>query len=248
MQMETRELEGKVALVTGASRNIGRAIAEALASAGAIVVVNALRSKADVGAVVAGIAANGGRASPYLADVTDGAAVHAMIGQIVAQHRRLDILVNNAVTHQDKRFLEATYEDWRRTLMVTLDGAYHCTRAAVPVMIESGGGSIVNIGGLAGHVYMYDRVPVSAAKAGLAGMTRALAGDLARQNITVNCVVPGPTNTLRAKPSRQDPNEIPIPRLAEPAEIAAMVRLLCGPGGRYTTGQCIHINGGLHMG
>lgn len=245
--MDTHELEGKVALVTGASRNIGRAIAEELAAAGATVAVNARQSQADADAVAAGIVAAGGKASVHLADVTDARAVETMIGDIRMRYGRLDILVNNAVTHRDCRFLESTYEDWRRTLTVTLDGAYLCTRNAVPLMIEGGGGSIVNIGGLAGHRYMHDRVPVSAAKAGLAGMTRALAGDLGRQNITVNCIVPGPTNTVRTKPSRQDPNEIPIARLAEPAEIAAMARLLCGPRGRYTTGQCLHINGGLYM-
>ncbi len=245
--MENRELQGKVALVTGASRNIGRAIAEELAAAGATIIVNALRSKDAVDAVVAAIKANGGNASPYLADVADGHAVENMVQHINHQYGRLDILINNAVTHQDQRFLESTYENWRRTLTVILDGAYFCTHAAIPVMIQGGGGSIVNIGGLAGHMYMYDRVSVSAAKAGLAGMTRALAGDFARHNITVNCIVPGPTNTVRAKPSRQDPQKIPIPRLAEPLEIAAMARLLCGPRGRYTTGQSIHVNGGLYM-
>jgi 3-oxoacyl-[acyl-carrier protein] reductase len=245
--MNAHELEGRVALVTGASRNIGRAIAEELAAGGAHVVVNALKSKEAAEAVAAGIRERGGTAEAHLADVTDPDAVAAMVAHVVQRHGRIDILVNNAVTHRDSQFLESTYEDWRRTLTVTLDGAYLCTRNAVPEMIRTGGGAIVNIGGLAGHMYMYDRVPVSAAKAGLAGMTRALAGDLARSSITVNCIVPGPTNTVRAKPSRQDPQKIPVPRLAEPAEIAAMARLLCGPRGRYTTGQCIHINGGLYM-
>ncbi len=242
-----KELKDKVALVTGASRNIGRAIAEELAAAGALVIVNAVKSRDLVEAVVAGVHARGGQAEAYLADVTDPTAVEEMISHIRARYGRLDILVNNAVTHQDRKFLESSYEDWRRTLTIILDGAYLCIRNAVPVMIEGGGGSIVNIGGLAGHMYMYDRVPVSAAKAGVAGMTRALAGDLSGLGITVNCVVPGPTNTVRAKPSRQNPAEIPISRLAEPLEIAGMVRYLCGPRSRYTTGQTVHINGGLHM-
>jgi len=245
--MGDRELDGKVAIVTGASRNIGRAIAEALAEGGAAVVINAKASREAAEQVAAGIERNGGRATVVLADVTQPDAVNAMVDAVRQRFGRLDILVNNAVTHQDKPFLESTFDDWRRTLTVTLDGAYLCTRAAVPLMIESSGGTIINIGGLAGHMWKYDRVPLSAAKAGLAGMTRALAGDLAAHQITVNCIVPGPTNTVRVKPSRQDPNKVPLRRLAEPSEIAALARLLCGPNGRYTTGQAIHVNGGLHM-
>lgn len=236
-----------MAIVTGASRNIGRAIAEAMAEGGAAVVINAKASREAAEQVAAGLERNGGRAAVVLADVTQPDAVNAMVEAVRQRFGRLDILVNNAVMHQDKPFLESTFDDWRRTLAVTLDGAYLCTRAAVPLMIESGGGTIINIGGLAGHTWMYDRVPVAAAKAGLAGMTRALAGDLARYNITVNCIVPGPTNTVRAKPSRQDPDKVPLKQLAEPFEIAAMARLLCGPNGRYTTVQAIHINGGLLM-
>jgi len=245
--MSNGELQGRVAIVTGASRNIGRAIAEELATGGATVVVNARASRGAAEEVATGIHNRGGQAMVCLGDVTQPGAVEAMVAQVWERFGRIDILVNNAVTHEDKKFLESTYDDWRRTITVTLDGAYLCTRAVVPLMVKAGWGCIVNIGGLAGHTWMYDRVPVSAAKAGLAGMTRALAGDLAPHNITVNCVSPGPTNTLRAKPSRQDPGKVPLGRLAEPAEIAAMVRLLCGPSGHYTTGQTIHVNGGLFM-
>lgn len=242
-----QELAGKVALVTGSARNIGRAIAEELSAAGAAVVIHYRTSEEAAAAAVEAIEQRGGAAMMRAADVTDERAVKAMVEAVHARFGRLDILVNNAVTHKDKPFLELTSDDWRCTVSVTLDGAFNCTHACVPLMIALGGGTIVNIGGLAGHMWMYDRVPVSAAKAGLVGMTRALAGDLARHGITVNCIAPGPTNTIRVKPSRQDPKKVPLRRLAEPAEIAAMVRMLCGPKGRYITGQTIHVNGGLYM-
>ena len=239
--------EGRVALITGAARNLGRAMAEALARSGAAVVINARASKSDMDAAVAAINQSGGRAIGYLADITDPAAVKRMVQAAVEQYGRLDILINNAVTHSPKLFQDLTFEDWRHVNAAVLDGAFHCTQACLPQMIRGGGGSIVNMGGLFGHMAHEQRSATSAAKAGLAGLTRGLAVELGRHNINVNYVSPGPANTVRATPFQYDLSRIPMGRFAEPAEVAAVVKLLCSPEGRYITGQTIHVNGGLYM-
>ncbi len=243
---EAKELDGLVAIVTGSSRNIGKAIAETLARAGAKVAINARSSEAAARDVVSGIEARGGDAILAMADVTDAEAVRRMIASVVEAWGRIDILVNNANVHGVKAFEELTYEDWRGTMAVALDAVFHCTHACYP-LLKRNGGSIVNIGGSAGHMPYEGRVPVSAAKAGLAGMTRALAYEAACHNISVNCVAPGPVNTIRHAPSKSDPKKIPLGRFAEPDEVADLVRMLCSAKGRYITGQTIHVNGGLYM-
>lgn len=242
-----RELDGRVVLITGGARNIGRAIAESLAAAGAAVVINSRSSREAMDATAAAITAAGGKAMAYPADITDAPAVRQMVKTVVDKLGRLDILVNNAVSHSVKPFQELSFDDWRRTLSVTLDGTFHCVQACVPEMIRSGGGSIINIGGMFGHVPNAGRAATSAAKAGLAGLTRALALELSAHNINVNYIAPGPVNTVRDVPSKFDVKKIPMGRRAEPAEIAAVARMLCGPRGRYITGQTIHVNGGLYM-
>ena len=244
---DAQQLLGKVAIVTGSSRNIGKAIAEALAAAGASVVINARASLAQAQETAASIEASGGRALVHMADVTCEQAVADMISGVLATWGRIDILVNNAVIHEVKRFEDLTFEDWRRTLSIGLDSAFHCIKACFPHIAKSEGGSIVNVGGSAGHMPYPGRAPVSAAKAGLAGLTRALAYEFAPHNINVNCIAPGPVNTIREVPSRSDPKRIPLGRFAEPTEVAAVARMLCEPKGRYITGQTIHVNGGLFM-
>ena len=246
------ELAGKVALVTGGARNIGRAIALALAEGGAAVLVNARTSGDEAQKTVAAIRAAGGKADLHLADVTDPAAVAAMVAAAVAQFGRLDMLVNNAAIRAETPFAEMKLEDWRRVLATVLDGAFLCAQACLPHLRRAGGGSIVNIGGLTAHQGARGRAHVVTAKAGLAGMTRALAHDLAPEGITVNCVVPGTIETLRGLPGaperpahRQGPP--PVGRRGEPEEVAAAVRFLCGPGARYITGQSLHVNGGGYM-
>jgi 3-oxoacyl-[acyl-carrier protein] reductase len=240
-------LHGRVALVTGGARNIGRAIAMALAADGATVIVNARASAAEAAETVGLIAAAGGSADACLADVSDRAAVDRMVADIVARHSRIDIVVNNAVSHGTKPFTELTADDWRQTLAVTLDGAFNCIQTCLPQLIKAGGGSIVNIGGSFGHKGSPGRAATAAAKAGIAGLTRALAVEFAEHGINVNDVAPGPVNTVRTTPARIKPDAIPMGRFAEPAEVAAMVRLLCSPQGRYITGQTIHVNGGFVM-
>ena len=238
---------GKVVLITGGARNLGRAMGVAFAGEGASIAVNARMQRPELKETLAAIEAAGGKAVAVLGDVTDRAVVDSMIAEIVEKFGRLDILINNAVTHATKPFLELSYADWRAPISVTLDGAFHCTQAAVPAMIRGGGGSVINMGGLFGHMPIPNRVPTAAAKAGLAGLTRALALELAAHNINVNYVAPGPANTVRDGPFKFDMARIPFGRFAEPSEIVATVMMLCGKDGRFVTGQTIHINGGLFM-
>lgn len=246
------ELAGKVALVTGAARNIGRAIARSLAAGGAAVMVNANTSRAEAEQTVAMIEAAGGRATLHIADVTDAAAVAALVEATVKRFGRLDFLVNNAAVRAETAFAEIRFEDWRRVLSTILDGAFLCTQACLPHLARIGAGAVVNLGGLTAHKGAVGRAHVITAKAGIAGLTRALALDLAPQHITVNCVVPGTIETVRGLPGAPERPENrralpPIGRRGEPEEIAAMVRTLCGPDMRYVTGQSIHVNGGNLM-
>jgi len=246
------ELAGKVALVTGGARNIGRAISRALAAGGAAVMVNANTSRDLALETVGMIEKAGGRAAMFVADITDPKAVQGMVEDTVKRFGRLDILVNNAAVRMEKPFPEIRLEDWRRVLSIVLDGTFLCSQAVLPHLVRAGGGSIVSIGGQTGHKGADGRLHVVAAKGGLAAMTKGLALDLAPHHITVNCVVPGTVEVTRGVPGiperpQHRPGVPPIGRRGEPEEIAAMVRMLCGPDARYITGQSIHLNGGGYM-
>lgn len=245
-----RELAGRVALVTGASRNIGRAIALALAEGGAAVVVNARRSRGEAEAVAGEIEAAGERAVALLADVTDEAAVARMVEETVLRFGGLDILVNNAAVRPHADLDDITLADFRAVLDLILEGAFICTRAALPHLRQSRAGSIVNIGGMTGHIGAAGRLAVVTGKAGLVGLTKAFAHELASAGITANCVVPGLMDTPRGGrtiPKSHLANPPLVGRLGRGEEIAAAVRFLCGPASRFTTGQAIHINGGAYM-
>src|SRR5450631_368716 len=177
--MSSNELAGKVAIVTGAGRNIGRAIALALAEDGASVVVNARSNRAEAEAVAREIEVLGGKALVHVGDVADAAAVQAMADLTMKHFGRIDILVNNAALRREKPFAEMSYADWREILDVTLDGTFHCAKACLAALKKSGAGTIVNIGGMSAHVGSKDRAHVVTAKAGIVGFTRALAHDLA---------------------------------------------------------------------
>ncbi|MBI2186961.1 MAG: 3-oxoacyl-ACP reductase FabG [Acidobacteria bacterium] len=245
-----RELAGAVALVTGSARNIGRAIAIALADAGAAVMVTGRQALADAEAVAAEIDRAGGRAAAMTADVGDPAAAAALVAATVDRLGRLDILVNNASVRREVDFTDLDYAEWRAVLASTLDAAYLCSRAALPHLTASGRGAIVNIGGLSSHTGAPRRAHVIAAKAGLVGLTRALAHELAPRGVTVNCVAPGLVDTARTgpEPAHHQKLSSPMGRKGRPEEIAALVRFLCGPDARYITGQTIHASGGLYMG
>jgi 3-oxoacyl-[acyl-carrier protein] reductase len=243
-------MEGRVALVTGAARNIGRAIALALADAGAAVVVNARTSGREAGAVCAEIERAGGRAIAHLADVTDEAAVARMVETAIGRFGRLDVLVNNAAVRDVSPIDTIDLATWKRITGIILDGAFICAKACIPALRKSGAGAIVNIGGMSGHAGAAGRPHVIAAKLGLVGLTHGLAHDLAPDGITVNCVVPGLIDTERGATAGKVAHRhgTLLGRKGKPEEVAAVVRLLAGPDGRFVTGQEWHVNGGAYLG
>jgi 3-oxoacyl-[acyl-carrier protein] reductase len=249
---DSSELAGKVAIVTGAGRNIGRAIALTLAQGGASILINARSNRTEADAVAREIEGAGGRAMVHIGDVADAEAVTAMADAAVAGFGRVDILVNNAALRREKPFAEMDYAEWREILDVTLDGAFHCTKACLPALRNSGAGTIVNIGGLSAHTGASNRAHVITAKAGIVGFTRALANDLAGDGITVNCVVPGLIGTPRPKGQPEPAHHLTHQTLTgergRPEDVAAVVRFLCSPAARYLTGQAIHANGGAYFG
>src|SRR3954451_11016289 len=248
----TKELTGKVAIVTGAGRNIGRAIALTLAEGGASILVNARSNRLEAEAVAREIEATRGKALVHIGDVADAKSVHAMAEAAVKQFGRIDILVNNAALRREKPFAEMSYADWREIMDVTLDGTFHCVKACLPALRNSGAGTIVNIGGLSAHTGAKDRAHVVTAKAGIIGFTRALAHDLADDGITVNCVVPGLIGTPRPKDKPEPAHHLTHGTITgergRSEDVAAAVRFLCGPGARYINGQAIHTNGGAYLG
>jgi 3-oxoacyl-[acyl-carrier protein] reductase len=243
------ELAGKVALVTGAAKNIGRATALALAAGGAAVAINTRASKEDAEKVAQEIRAAGGKAEVFVADIADGKQVKAMGEAILAKFGRIDILVLNASVRSEKPFTELTYEEWRLPLGITLDGAFFCAQAALPSMLKNGGGSIVTLGGMQSLAGAKSRINGSVAKHGLVGFTRGLAREFGDRNIRANCIAPGTMNTARAagRGARPEPTAIPLKRLGEAEEIASVVRFLAGPGSSFLTGQSIQVNGGQMM-
>jgi len=247
-----QELKGKVAIVTGAGRNIGRAIALALASGGAGVAVNVRSSRVEAESVVREIEKQGGQAFAALADVVDARAVDKMVAAAAERFGRIDILVNSAALRTETPFDKMSAADWREILGVILDGAFNCVKSCLPHLKKSGAGAIVNIGGLSAHTGAKNRAHVITAKAGIVGFTRALAHDLSADHVTVNCVAPGLIDTTR-KPGAPEPQHhlsanMLAGRYGKPEDVASAVRFLCGPGARYITGQTLHVNGGAFLG
>jgi 3-oxoacyl-[acyl-carrier protein] reductase len=211
-------------------------------------------SRAEGQAVVDEIAAHGGDALLVAADVTQRADVDAMIAAIAKRFGRLDIVVNNAAIRHEAAFAGLPYAEWRTAQAVCVDGAFHCTQAALSLLRDSGAGSVINIGGLTAHTGASKRAHVVTAKAALGGLTRALAHELAEFGITVNCVSPGMIDTVRksaratATPVHHAIHKPLVGRRGRPDEIASAVVWLAGPGGRYITGQTLHVNGGAYLG
>ncbi len=245
--MSDRLPKEKVALVTGSALNIGRAIALALARDGFRILVTAKNSLVDCEDTARLIAAQGGQAAVHLADIADAEQARGLIAAAVRRFGRLDVLVNNASVRRQSKLADITPEEWRLILGSTLDGAFYCAQAAAGHIATVGGGSIVNLGGISAHAAPAGRPHVAAAKAGMVGLTRALARELAGDNITVKAVAPGAIDTVRgnAGSAKLPPNL--AGRRGTVEEIAEMVRYLCSPAARFITGQTIHVNGGAFM-
>jgi 3-oxoacyl-[acyl-carrier protein] reductase len=246
----TRELEGKVALITGAGRNIGRATALALAAAGAAVAVNTRQSQDAATSVAREIRDAGRNADVFMADIADAKAVRVMVDRIVDKWGRLDILVLNASVRKETPFLDISYDEWRMIMGISLDGSFYLTQACIPHMIKAGGGSIVTLAGMVSLSGAKRRIHGSVAKHGMIGLTRGIAREFGEHGIRANCIAPGQINTPRApgRAPRADPKAtIPLGRPGEPEEIASAVRFLCGPGASFINGQTIQVNGGQMM-
>src|SRR5690349_1689889 len=244
--MSDKELAGKVAIITGAGRNIGRAIALSLARAGASVIVNVRSNRAEAEGVVREIEASGGKAAAVLGDIGEEKTATALADAALKRFGRIDILVNNAALRREKPIGDMSYAEWREVMNVILDGTFRCVHACLPALRKNGG-SIVNIGGMSAHIGSKDRAHVITAKAALVGFSRALAHDLAADKITANCVVPGAIDTTRPDTSQRPAHHLTHGTITgergKSEDVAAMVRYLCGPGGRYVTGQTIHVSG-----
>ena len=244
-------LAGKVAIVTGSARNIGRATALALAADGAAIVVNAIHDQDAADRVVGEITDGGGKAISHLCDVTDRKAVQKMDAAAIEAFGSVDILVCNASSRGQKAFTEMSYDEWRRVIDISLDGAFFLAQSAVLHMIEKNWGRVVTLGGISWHIGTPGRVHNLVAKSGLVGFTRGLAVEMAEHNITVNCVSPGFIDTKRpASAGKRPPMKMspPVARMGTTDEIASMVRYLCQPEAAYITGQTLHVNGGMYLG
>jgi 3-oxoacyl-[acyl-carrier protein] reductase len=246
--MSMRELEGKVALVTGGARNIGRAIALELAAGGAAVAIVTRSDVARADSVAREVEARGGQALVIRADVTDPAAVKHAMDSTLERFTRLDILVNNAGFRPEAPLEQLSLDEWRRVMAVTLEGPLLLVQAALGAL-KNAQGTIVNIGGMTAYTGAAGRAHVVTAKAGLDGLTKALAVELAERGITANLVAPGLIDTERdtREPEHRKTRTALLGRRGRPEDVAAAVRYLAGPSARYLTGQTLHVNGGSFL-
>jgi 3-oxoacyl-[acyl-carrier protein] reductase len=243
-------LSGKVALVTGASRGIGAAIAKTLGAQGAIVVAAARGANAE--ATAGEIVASGGRAEAVGCDVTDAASVEALVSGALAKHGRIDVLVNNAGIARDQLLIRMKRADWDEVIATNLTAAFTCAQAVVKPMMKQRAGRIISISSVVGQMGNAGQVNYAASKAGLIGMTKALAKELASRSITVNVVTPGlidtdMTKVISEKVQGDWSSAIPLGRLGTPADVAAAVCFLASDEASYITGQVLAVNGGMYM-
>ncbi len=245
-------LADHVALVTGGSRGIGRAIAARLAADGAHVVVNYVANATAADETVATIVGAGGSAEAVAFDVGDGAAVRDAVQNIVDRTSKIDILVNNAGLAVDGLLLRLKDEDWERALRVNLTGSFHCAKAVLRTMVRSRYGRIVNLSSVVADMGNSGQAAYGAAKAGVVGLSKSLAREVASRGITVNVVAPGfvATDMVAGLTDEQKgfyTSVIPAGRIATAEEVAAAVAFLASPAAGYITGHVLHVNGGLYM-
>jgi 3-oxoacyl-[acyl-carrier protein] reductase len=246
-----RTFEGKVALVTGASRGIGRAIALALSARGATVIVTA-RSAEAAGRTADEIVTGGGNARPLVLDIADDRSVDAAMADLLREHATIPLLVNNAGITRDNLLMRMKKEDWNEVIDTNLSGIYRICRSLVPSMVKARYGRIVNITSVVARSGNPGQTNYAAAKAGAEGFTRSLARELASRNITVNCVAPGfidtdMTGTLTEAQREALLAQVPMKRLGRPDDIAAGVTYLLSEQASYVTGITLDINGGMYM-
>ena len=243
-------LDGQTALVTGASRGIGRAVALALAAEGAEVVVNYASSPEAAEAVVAEIQAKGGSAYALKADVSDEASVDDLIKTVLKRSERIDVLVNNAGITRDGLLMRMKTEDWQAVINLNLTGVFLCTRAVARPMLKQRSGRIINITSVVGLMGNAGQANYAAAKAGVVGLTRSSAKEMASRGITVNAVAPGFIATDMTKDLEADAilSAIPLGRFGSPDQVAGAVRFLAAdPASAYITGQVLQVDGGMVM-
>ena len=247
----TGRLEGRVSLVTGASRGIGRAIARALALEGATVFVGA-RDEAKLGEVVREVADEGGTAVAVALDVADRASVDAALQKVLEAQGRLDHLVNNAGITRDNLLLRMKKEEWDQVLATNLTGTYLCTQAVLKPMLKQRSGRIVNVTSVVGLTGNAGQANYAASKAGIIGFTKAVAREVASRSITVNAVAPGfietdMTAAMTEKARESLASSIPLGRVGRPEDIASAVAFLVSDAAAYITGQVLGVDGGFHM-
>ncbi len=246
------DFQGKVAIVTGATRGIGRAIAVALGARGASVAFN-FASRADLAAeVAAAIEKAGGKAKAYPVDVTDASGVAGMVEDARATFGGVDFLVNNAGVTRDKLILRMSTEDWQRVIDVNLTGAFHFAKEAAAVMVKARRGAILNITSVSGLAGLPGQVNYSASKAGIVGLTKSLARELGRRNVRVNALALGyietdMTSALAEEYKHSIAEKIALGRLGQPADVADVAVFLLSDAARYVTGEVIRVDGGLAL-
>lgn len=246
------KLQGRKALVTGASRGIGREIALALANEGADVAINFSKSEKDADEVAKYVEDIGSESWVYPADISDYQNVIEMKENITKYFGKIDILVNNAGINIDKLFVKMSNEDWNKVISVNLTGVFNCTNAFIDQLIDSGNGRVINITSIVGQMGNIGQVNYAASKAGIIGMTKALACELARKTVTVNAVAPGFILTSMVENIPDEVKEkiiakIPLGRFGRPEEVAKAVIYLASEDASFITGHVLNINGGMYL-